>query len=128
MPGFVARAAFGKTAAFFRGLQPGHWQQQVYTTGPEWGAHDLLCHFISAEKTFIYYGQDLLKGGQGVPYDFDIDAFNAREVKALREANHSQAALIAEFERQRVATIAFVRTLQDSDFDLVGFHPWFGDT
>lgn len=117
-----------KTAAYFKGLQPAQWQQQVYTTGPEWGAHDLLCHFISAERTFIYYSEDLLKGGTGVPRDFDIDAFNAREVKALREANHSPQTLIAEFERQRVATLAFVQSLADPNFDQMGFHPWFGDT
>lgn len=117
-----------KTAAFFRGLLPEQWRQQVYVTGPEWGAHDLLCHFISAERTFIFYSDDLAKGGKGVPRDFDIDAFNAREVKALREANHSQPSLIAEFERQRVETIAFVEGLTDANLDQVGYHPWFGDT
>ncbi len=69
-----------------------------------------------------------MKGGTGVPRDFDIDAFNAREVKALREAGHSPQALIAEFKGQRAATMAFVQTLADADFDRVGFHPWFGDT
>jgi DinB superfamily len=117
-----------KTAAYFKALQPAQWQQQVYTTGPEWGAHDLLCHFISAERTFIYYSQDLANGGTGVPRDFEIDAFNAREVKALREANHSPAELISTFESQRVETTAFVQALNDSNFDRIGFHPWFGDT
>ncbi len=43
-----------KTVAYFSNLAPVAWQQQVYLTGPEWGAHDLLCHFISAERTFFY--------------------------------------------------------------------------
>ena len=117
-----------KTASYFKGLKLQQWRQQVYTTGPEWGAHDLLCHFISAERTFIYYSEDLVKGGKGVPRDFDIDAFNAREVKALRDASHAPDSLIAEFERQRVETIAFVEALTDAKFDQVGYHPWFGDT
>jgi hypothetical protein len=117
-----------KTAAFFRTLPPKHWKQQVYMVGPEWGAHDILCHFISVERTLaIYYG-DLAKGGTGVPRDFDIDAFNAREVKALRNANHTPESLIEQFEHQRQATVTLVQTLADSDFDRIGFHPWFGDT
>jgi hypothetical protein len=117
-----------KTAAFFQKLTPEQWEQQVYTTGDEWGARDLLCHFISAERTFIFYSRDVANGGTGVPRDFDIDAFNAKEVKALREADHSAQTLIAEFERQRAETLAFVQTLTDSDLDRMGFHPWFGDT
>lgn len=117
-----------KTVTFFQKLSPEQWQQQVYRSGPEWGPGDLLCHFISAEKTFVVYSQDLASGGTGVPRDFDIDAFNANEVKTRREANHPTQTLIAEFERQRADTLAFVRTLADSDFDRLGFHPWFGDT
>ena len=117
-----------KTTAYFRRLRPEHWQQQVYTTGPEWGAYDLLCHFISAERTFLIYSRDLANGGTGVPRDFDLDAFNLKEVQALRSAGHSAPELIAEFERQRLETIRFVQILTDTDLDRVGFHPWFGDT
>lgn len=117
-----------KTAAFFRALTPAQWEQQVYTTGPEWGAHDLLCHFISAERTFAFYNKDLANGGTGVPRDFNIDAFNAKEVKALRDTNHPPETLISEFERQRAETIAIVRQMTDPDLDRIGFHPWFGDS
>jgi len=117
-----------KTAAYFRALPPAHWQQQVYTTGGEWGAHDILCHFISAERTLAVYYIDLAKGGTGVPRDFDIDAFNDKEVKALRAAAHSPETLIAEFERGRTNTIGIVQTMAEADFDRMGFHPWFGDT
>ncbi len=117
-----------KTAAYFRSLPANHWQQQVYTTGSEWGAHDILCHFISVERTLAIYYADLAQGGTGVPRDFDIDAFNDKEVKALRAANHSPEALIAEFERGRAHTIGIVQTMAEADFDRIGFHPWFGDT
>jgi hypothetical protein len=117
-----------KTAAFFRALTPAQWRQQVYTTGPEWGAHDLLCHFISAERTLVFYYKDVLSGGTGAPRDFNIDAFNAKEVKALRDANHPPETLISEFERQRAETIAAVLPMTDSDLDRIGYHPWFGDS
>jgi hypothetical protein len=117
-----------KTAAFFKGLAASQWGQQVYTTGPEWGAHDLLIHFISAERTLALYYQDMIDGGPGVPRDFDIDAFNAREVAALKAAPHSPDSLIAEFERQRAQTTDLVQKMAEADFDRVGYHPWFGDT
>ncbi len=117
-----------KTAAFFRALTPAQWQQQVYTTGPEWGAPDILCHFISIERTLGSYYKDVASGGTGVPRDFNIDAFNAKEVLALRKINQAPETLIAEFERERAVTRAIVQALTDSDFDRIGFHPWFGDT
>jgi hypothetical protein len=88
-----------KTAAFFRALKPEHWQQQVYTTGPEWGVYDIL-----------------------------IDDFNRKEVRALRDANQPAEALTAQFERQRAHTRDLVRSMDDADFDRTGYHPWFGDS
>jgi len=117
-----------KTVDFFRNLKPEGWKQQVYTTGPEWGAHDILCHFISVERTLAIYYKDLASGGTGVPRNFNIDAFNEKEVNTLRAANHSSESLIAEFERGRTQTLSIVQILSDSDFDRIGFHPWFGDT
>jgi hypothetical protein len=117
-----------KTAAYFRQLRPDQWNQQVYVSGAEWGALDLLRHFISVERTFLFYSRDAANGGPGVPRDFDIDAFNAREVQALRNAAQSPAELIAEFELQRAETIRFVEALDDDALDRIGFHPWFGDT
>lgn len=117
-----------KTVAFFRGLAASQWQQQVYTTGPEWGALELLIHFISAERTLVFYHRDLLNGGTGVPRDFDIDAFNAQDVAGLKAANDSPEALVAKFERRRADTIALVQSMTESDLDRATFHPWFGDT
>jgi hypothetical protein len=117
-----------KTAAFFRALKPEHWQQQVYTTGPEWGVYDILCHFISAEKTYAIYFQDVKNGGTGVPRGFVIDDFNRKEVRALRDANQPAEALTAQFERQRAHTRDLVRSMDDADFDRTGYHPWFGDS
>ncbi len=117
-----------KTATFFRALKPEHWRQQVYTTGPEWGVHDILCHFISAEKTYAVYFRDVQNGGTGVPRGFVIDDFNANEVKTLRQANASPETLISEFERQRAYTIALVQSMTEADFDRTGYHPWFGDS
>jgi hypothetical protein len=117
-----------KTAAFFKALKSEGWGQQVYTTGPEWGARDIICHFISAERMFAKIYQDIQNGGQGVSDDFNIDDFNARDVAALREAKHPPETLIAEFDRQRSQTISIVNAFADTDFDRIARHPWFGLT
>ena len=113
-----------KTAAYFRTLSEKDYTQQVYTTGPEWRVRDLLAHFVSAERTFVFYGRDILAGGPGAPEDFVIDEFNATQVAGLKEA--PPADLIRQFEAARTEVLAMVRGMTDPDFDRIGRHPWFG--
>lgn len=113
-----------KTAAFFQTLTPEQFQQQVYLTGPQWRARDLLAHFVSAEHIYHHFGQQILAGGEGAPPDFVIDEFNATQVASLREATTDQ--LLAQFTEARTITIDMVLGMQDADFDRPGRHPWFG--
>ena len=113
-----------KTAAFFDGLADSRWGQQVYTTGPLWRVRELLAHFVSAERTFVFYGRDILAGGSGAPDDFVIDEFNATQVAGLKEA--TTADLIRQFEAARAEIVEIVQGMADADFDRVGRHPWFG--
>lgn len=114
-----------KTAAYFGALTSEQFLQQVYTTGPLWRVRDLLAHFVSAERTFVFYGRDIQAGGPGAPKDFVIDEFNATQVAGFMQAN--TADLLAQYMAAREETLAFVRQLADSDFDRVGRHPWFGN-
>jgi uncharacterized protein (TIGR03083 family) len=113
-----------KTAAFFNGLADSQWEQQVYLTGPLWRIRELLAHFVSAERTFVLYGHDILAGGSGAPEDFVIDEFNATQVAGLKDA--PPADLIRQFEAARAEVVEIVRGMADSDFDRIGRHPWFG--
>lgn len=115
-----------KTAAFFRALPPNgaQWEQQVYTTGGRWRVREVLCHFVSAESTFAFYGQQILQGGEGAPEDFVIDEFNETQVGGM--ADRPTDSLIEEFERRRQETVEIVRGMSDADFDRIGRHPWFG--
>lgn len=113
-----------KTAAFFRTLDDPAYQQQVYTTGPNWRVRELLAHFVSTEQTLLFYGRQILAGGQGAPAGFVIDEYNATQVAGLRAA--TPADLIAQFEAARAETVALVTSMADADFDRVGRHPWFG--
>ncbi|MBI3241695.1 MAG: DinB family protein [Chloroflexi bacterium] len=113
-----------KTVTFFKGLADSQWGQQVYTTGPEWRIRELLAHFVSAERTFVLYGHDILAGGSGAPEDFVIDEFNATQVSGLKEA--TTANLIQQFEAARTEIVEIAQSMADADFDRVGRHPWFG--
>jgi uncharacterized protein (TIGR03083 family) len=113
-----------KTAAYFRTLTDEQFGRQVYTTGPLWRVRDVLAHFVSAERTFHYYGRDILAGGLGAPEDFVIDEFNATQVAEFRNAATDD--LIAQFAEAREQTAALVRGMADADFDRMGRHPWFG--
>lgn len=119
-----------KTIAFFESLSDEVLRQQVYTqatsTAPKWTLFDILAHFVSTERIFQQYGNDILAGGPGAPDDFDIDAFNSREVTALT-AQHNRNALVAAFRQARHDTITLAQRTTNADLDCTGYHPWFGE-
>ena len=113
-----------KLLAVFESLTPEQWQMVIYTDGMTWTIKDLLAHQISAEGEFQFYGRDVLSGGEGAPEDFNINAFNNREVAALADRTPHQ--LLADFRSTRQATIDFVAAVRDDQFTLQGRHPFFG--
>ncbi len=113
-----------KSAAYFRTLSAAQFGQQVYTTGPRWRVRDVLAHFVSAERMFIFYGREILAGGPGAPDDFIIDEFNLTQMAEFTEA--STDSLLEQFEAARANTLAFLDSMADADLDRVGRHPWFG--
>ena len=113
-----------KLIALFENLTPEQWQQTLYTDGATWSIKDLLAHQVSAEHKFIFYGRDILRGGEGAPEGFQINAFNNAEVASMTDRTPDQ--LLADMRSVRQATIDFVSGVQDSDFDRRGRHPFFG--
>lgn len=114
-----------KTAAFFEGLSPAEWSQQVYTTGSNWSVRDVLAHFLSAEISFEALVTDVISGGSGASRDVDINEFNETEVPKLDHLGPS--ALLARYRDARDSTVELVRTLTAPDLLKSGFHPWFGE-
>jgi hypothetical protein len=114
-----------KSLEFFRSLPESAWEVQVYSTGSGWHIRDILAHFTSAERAFQALLEDVLAGGRGAPFGFDIDRFNEAEVGAL----HGQAAelLLQAFAAARAGTIKLARRLRPEDLILSGRHPWFGE-
>lgn len=114
-----------KTAAFFEGLSPEAWRQQVYTTGSQWTVRDVLAHFLSAEISFEALVTDITGGGQGAPRDLDIVEFNEREVPKLGHLGPLE--LLERYKAARSATVELVMSMDERDLPKVGYHPWFGE-
>lgn len=108
----------------FERLTPDQQSMTLYSDGTHWTLKDLLAHLGSAERAFLYYGRDILEGGEGAPEGFDIDGFNRREVGGLRA--HSYEQLLAELRAVRQETIDLVAHIADEDFKRTGRHPFFG--
>jgi len=114
-----------KTVAFFVELPDQAWEQQVYTSGSGWKVGQILGHFVSAERAYAHYLQDVLRGGVGVPSDFDIDEFNESETPSFVDV--LPTALLDEYRTARQELIRMASSLSPNDLDRRGRHPWFGD-
>jgi hypothetical protein len=113
-----------KTIAFFEALSPEDWKRQIYTTGSGWRVGDVLVHFISAERAYQFYLQDILQGGAGAPDTLDIDRFNEAEVAKM---SGTPAELLETYRQVRQDTLKFTANLKDDDLTRIANHPWFDD-
>jgi hypothetical protein len=111
-----------KTVAYFEGLTPEAWEQQIYQSGSNWRVQEILAHFISAERAYQKYLGEVLQGGTGAPEDMDIDEFNESEVPTNQG---TPAELIEEFKQVRIDTIRLTDSLVENDLTLLANHPWF---
>lgn len=114
-----------KTLAFFEGLAPADWDQQVYVTGSGWHVRQVLAHFVSAERAYQARLLDVLHGGRGAPSDLDIDRFNEAETPPL--SRQSIPGLIGELRLARSETVRMTENMRESDLSRQAFHPWFGE-
>jgi hypothetical protein len=115
-----------KTCDFFRSLTPEQLEQTLYSDGSQWKVGRLIAHFVSTEAGIAALIESILAGGSGVPDNFDIDAFNERQVDRL--GTLSTPELVEQFDRFRQQTIALVEGMSESDLKKAGRHPFLGVT
>jgi hypothetical protein len=114
-----------ETAALFRSLDADALNTPVHSEGDSpWRARDLLAHFVSIERSMHALFNNMLAGGSGDDGSFDVDRFNRGQVAKLAETGVED--LIAQFESVRGETVRLVRSMQESDLDREGRHPWHG--
>jgi hypothetical protein len=109
-----------QAVAALRSMAPGEWDAGRYENG--WNARQILAHLAAIEWTYPRL-IDLAKapvgdggGSQSAPPSGGMNEYNARQVE--KRANASVEELIAEFERNRAATIAAVEAADADLFDV----------
>jgi hypothetical protein len=110
-----------EVAAAFRAVAPEKWDEGRYEGG--WNARQILAHVAAIEWTYARL-VDLAKtlaaadssGPRSAPPTGGMDGYNARQVEKRAEASVEE--LIAEFERNRAATIATVEAADDALFEV----------
>jgi hypothetical protein len=118
------RKSEAKTRAFFEPLTPEQWDEPVYTEGAAWSPRQILAHFVMAEEGINRLIANIIEKGEGVPEDFDLDAYNERKVD--QASDMSPAQLLQAFRQARQQTVDMVTHLGGEDLDKTGRHPWLG--
>jgi hypothetical protein len=83
-----------------------------------------LAHFVASEASITRLIKFILQGNPGVPEDFDIDAFNEREIICFAKLPHDM--VLQRFMERRGETIQMVLDMSDADLGVEGRHPWLG--
>jgi len=128
-PDFLAermRAEGEKTVEFFTAISPESWEQTIYTDGSCWAVRQILAHFVSTEAAIGRLIENILAGGNGVPEDFDTNAYNERKVASLRGIGPPE--LLVEFTQFRQRNIELVSKMSQVDLARQGRHPFLGKT
>lgn len=114
-----------KTENFFRGIQDGYWDLEVYSEGAKWRIRDILSHLVGAEDGMARLIQNVLDGGEGTPEDFNLDAYNERKAREISSVDPLM--LIERFENYRKETVSLISRMTVPSLDLSGRHPWLGE-
>jgi hypothetical protein len=114
-----------KTIDLFSSLTNREWTALVYFENIDWHVKDLLAHFISAEKSFLFLFNNILENEQGSPEKFSIDEFNNSQV--LKMKNIQKEDLIELFRVTRAQTINWLKIITETDLQKNGRHPAMGE-
>ncbi len=113
-----------KTRDFFQGIEGDDWYAQIYAEGANWSVHHILAHFVSSEVSIVRLIMYILQGNSGVPDDFNLDAFNERDINCFAKLPSDM--ILQRFMERRGETIQMIMDMSDSDLATEGRHPWLG--
>lgn len=115
-----------RSLAFFQALPPDAWNKQIYSEGAAWTTRDIFEHLSTAEHGMKRLCEQIIETGLGAPEDFDVDAHN--KSRTGRFANLSLEELTKLYVDTRARTVAYARTLDDTQLQKRGRHPAMGDS
>jgi hypothetical protein len=113
-----------KTRDFFQEIEGDDWNQQIYSEGANWSVHHILAHFVASEASITKLIKFILRGNPGVPENFDIDAFNEKEITCFSKLPTDM--ILQRFMERRGETIQMLLEMSDADLETEGRHPWLG--
>ena len=113
-----------KTRDFFKNIEGDDWYIQIYTEGANWSVHHILAHFVASEASVTRLIKFILQGNSGVPEDFNIDAFNEREINCF--AKLPNELILQRFMERRGETVQMILDMSDTALATEGRHPWLG--
>jgi uncharacterized protein (TIGR03083 family) len=115
-----------KLTDYFSNLDESRWQHHVYTEGAAWSVRDVLAHLVTSERGLVKLFEEVRRGGAGASIDFSIDRYNAAQHEKTRETPARR--LLDQFREARSATLAWTVGLADEELEIVGRHPFLGET
>lgn len=115
-----------KFYAIFAGLTDEKWEAEVYTEGATWTIRNVLAHFVTSERGLVKLFERIRAGGEGSPDDFSIDRYNASQQEKTKELSPQD--LLEQYKAVRSDTVAWILSLEESDLETQGRHPFIGMT
>ncbi len=96
------------------------WDTQVYSEGAQWNVRQLVTHLAISEAGMFSTAKAILKGGEGVPADFDLERYNRRSVE--KNAEQTPEAARAALDQSRAEILAWMCDLTDEQIARSGRH------
>ena len=115
-----------KFFALFAGLTDDQWQKQVYTEGETWTIRNVLSHFVTSERGLVSLFERIRATGEGSSDDFSIDRYNASQQQKTKDLSPQE--LLEQYKAVRSDSVAWTLSLEESDLDKHGRHPYLGRT
>ena len=115
-----------KFFALFAGLTDDQWQLEVYTEDQTWTIRNVLSHFVTSERGLVRLFERIRISGEGASEDFSIDRYNAAQQEKTKDLTPQE--LLEQYKSIRSDSIAWVLSLEESDLDKQGRHPFIGMT
>ncbi len=115
-----------KFFTLFAGLTDDQWQTEVYTEGETWTIRNVLSHFVTSERGLVKLFERIRLTGEGAADDFSIDRYNASQQVKTKDLSSQE--LLEQYKAIRADSIAWTLSLEESDLEKQGRHPFLGMT
>jgi uncharacterized damage-inducible protein DinB len=111
-----------KFYAIFASLTDDQWRTEVYTEDQTWTIRNVLAHFVTSERGLVKLFERVRAGGEGAADDFSIDRYNASQQEKTKDLPPQE--LLEQYKEVRADSVAWTLSLQESDLDIEGRHPF----